>query len=292
MAADYMFRFAMTRKGVKAQGFVTDVEKRIWKEYEKDIDEGETWVKEQNPKEWTILSEDGLTLYGTFLKHEEAERTMLCVHGYRGNGIRDFGTIAKFFYENKSNVLIIDQRAHGKSEGKYLCYGMKERFDVLRWIDKINDEVEGDLPIYLDGVSMGAATVLYATGLELPKNVVGVIADCGYTSPGAMFRHMLKTKINIPKFPVYYLANLMCRLRAGFWFDEDTTMEALQKNTLPILFVHGKEDEFVPLAMSYKNYEACVSEKQIAIVEGAGHAQSYYADMMSCQDKLKDFLDI
>ena len=291
LGAEYMFRFAITRKGVKAKGFATEEEKRIWKEYTKYFEEGEKWVSERKPCEWTIQSEDGLTLYGYFLKAQQAKRTVICVHGYRGNGIRDFGTIAKFYYENQSNVVIIDQRAHGKSEGRYLCYGIKERYDVLGWIHKVNEEVEEELPIYLDGVSMGAATVLYTTGLSLPANVVGVIADCGYTSPGAMFRHMLKTKIAIPKFPIYYLANVMCKRRAGFWFDEIKTTDALKDNTRPILFVHGKLDEFVPTSMSYENYEASQSKKKIAIVEGAGHAQSYYVDMKACQKELMEFFD-
>ncbi|WP_167957912.1 alpha/beta hydrolase [Anaerosporobacter faecicola] len=285
------FRYAIDRYGVKEP----DDEHMYmgeWKTYEPTLRAGVKWVKDQNPEEVSIVSKDGLQLKGYLLLAKHAKRTILCVHGFRGNGIKDFGAIASFYYEQDCNLLIIDQRAHGASEGKYITFGIKERYDVRRWIDFLNERLGEQMPIVLDGVSMGAATVLMASGLDLPSNVQGIIADCGFTSPRAIYTHVAKEYYHLPAWPLIPIFGLLCRFVAGFSMDEMSTKEALAKNTRPILFVHGSVDRFVPTYMSQENYSYCKAEKYIAIVPKAGHGLSYLVEMEACQEKIKAFFDI
>ena len=284
------FRYAIYRYGVK----VPDDEHMYtgsWKKFEKIIRDGTAWVKNQNPEQVSIISKDGLQLKGYLICAKNPKRTVLCVHGFRGNGINDFGAICSFYYEQDCNLLIIDQRAHGASEGKYITFGIKERYDIVEWISFLNDQLGTELPIILDGVSMGAATVLMVSGLELPSNVSGIIADCGYTSPKNIYKHVAKEYYHLPVFPLIPVFNLLCRMIAGFDIDEANTKEALAKNTRPVLFVHGEQDRFVPSYMSRENYKVCKADRYIETVPGAGHGQSYLVQTKHCQEKIREFFD-
>lgn len=284
------FRYAIYRYGVKEP----DDEHRCtggFKKYEKIILEGRDWVNNHNPELVSITSDDGLQLMGHLIRAKDPKRTVLCVHGFRGQGIFDFGAVCSFYYEQDCNLLIIDQRAHGASEGKYITFGIKERYDVVKWISFLNEKIGDKLPIILDGVSMGAATVLMVSGLELPSNVSGIIADCGYTSPREIFAHVAKEYYHLPEFPLISIFGLLCRVVAGFDMNETNTKEALAKNTRPVLFVHGESDRFVPLYMSRENYESCRAERYIETVPGAGHGQSYLVQKEHCQEKIKEFFD-
>lgn len=284
------FRYAIYRYGVKEPD-----DKHIytgsWKKFEKVIRDGTAWVNNQNPEQVSITSVDGLQLKGYLIRAKNPKRTVLCVHGFRGNGINDFGAICSFYYEQDCNLLIIDQRAHGASEGKYITFGIKERYDIVQWITFLNDKLGNELPIILDGVSMGAATVLMVSGLELPSNVRGIIADCGYTSPRDIYKHVAKEYYHLPAFPLISIFGLMCRVVAGFNIAETSTKKALAKNTRPVLFVHGESDRFVPSYMSRENYEVCKADRYIETVPGAGHGQSYLVQTEHCQEKIKEFFE-
>lgn len=290
--ANCLFLFAMSRNGVPKKVLKEDAKNNGWQKYMPLIEEGSRWFMEKQPTPMDLISEDGLHLKGYLLTREDAKRTVICVHGFHGAGIKDFGAIAKFYYEHQCNVLLFDQRAHGESQGRFICYGVKERYDLLGWIRKVNETVGPDLPIYLDGVSMGGATVLMATELELPSNVVGIVADCGFTSPHDIFVHILKNNVRIPKYPILFFANIICRIRAGVWFKEADTLRALQKNEIPVLFIHGDIDDFVPTEMTEQNYEACKGKKELVLVEGAGHALSYYTDQEGVKQKIMEFMQM
>ena len=284
------FRYAIYRYGVK----VPDDEHMYtgsWKKFERIIRDGMAWVNNQNLEHVSIISKDGLQLKGYLIRAKNPKRTVLCVHGFRGNGINDFGAISRFYYEQDCNLLIIDQRAHGASEGKYITFGIKERYDILEWILFLNNQLGTELPIILDGVSMGAATVLMVSGLELPSNVSGIIADCGYTSPKDIYKYVAKEYYHLPVFPLIPVFNLLCRMIAGFDIDEANTKEALAKNTRPVLFVHGEQDRFVPSYMSRENYKVCKVDRYIETVPGAGHGQSYLVQTKHCQEKIREFFD-
>ncbi len=193
---------------------------------------------------------------------------MIC-HGYTSKGADMFG-VARRYNEAGYSVLLPDLRGHGESEGHYIGMGWHDRLDVLGWIDFILAREPG-ARVVLHGISMGAATVMMAAGEALPENVVAGISDCGFTSVWAEFSYQLKAIFGLPPFPVMYLADLMTRLRAGYSFREASAVRQLKKARVPLLFIHGTQDRFVPFFMLDEVYAACASPKDKLAVQGAGH---------------------
>ena len=234
------------------------------------------WFYSQNPEEITIESFDNLKLLAYNLPAENAKGTWLLVHGHQSGPLREFATLAKFFHELGYNVVLPYQRAHGKSEGTYITFGIKERYDMRDWILKIN-EIYGDTtPLYLEGISMGCTTVLMTLGFDLPSNVRSVVADCGYTSPYEIIWKVARKDRNIPMVRlVLAVGNIMANLLADFDFTEYDTFKGLRYNKLPVLFIHGTEDNFVPIEMTI---QYCTSEKQLFLVEHCPHAIANLVD--------------
>lgn len=254
------------------------------------IREGRASLSELPFEEVVTTSHDGLKLYGQLYRAEKDEgRYLICMHGYHSSPT-DFMCAVGFFLEQGYHVLLVHQRTHGKSDGKWITFGIKERYDCLDWCHYLLDTYGHNIRIVLDGLSMGATTVLMATALDLPKNVVGVMADCGFTSPWDIVCHVAKTSMHIPKFPLLYLMRPFVRLTAGFDLKETSTVDAVRQTSLPLLFTHGLADDFVPHEMSMRAYNAAASEKRIVSVEGAGHGLSYIVDEAACQAACKEFL--
>ena len=285
-----LFRFACKRVKTKKSKSAAKLAEVTPDARDQIIQDGMAYLKAQPQEEVSITSDDGLTLRGVFYPAhcDRAERTILCVHGFYSYGLHDFGAVAEFYLNNQCNMLVIDHRAHGRSEGKYRTFGVKESADVAnwsRWLAARNPET----PIYLDGISMGCSSVLMACSRPLPKQVVGVIADCGYTSPKEIFTHVLKLWFHLPAFPVLPIAGIFCRLFAGFDIQEDTRRHIADLK-LPIMFFHGADDHFVPTDMSRHNYDACSSpHKSIKITEKAGHGESYLMDRPGCEEHIRNF---
>ncbi len=226
-----------------------------------------------------IESHDGIRLRGCFYPADDQKRIIVCMHGWRSSWAHDFGLISTFFHDElKSSLLLPDQRGQGESDGDYMGFGVLERFDCFEWVKYAVNRFGSDVPIYLCGVSMGAATVLMTTGFELPKNVKGVIADCGFTSPHAIMEHVVRDNLHLSGRFAYPLVNRQMNKKANFDGDEYSTVEALSKAEVPVLFIHGASDHFVPVQMTFENYEACVSPKDLLIVPGADHGLSYFKD--------------
>ena len=236
-----------------------------------------------------IQSFDGITLRGEYCACPNPKRTIICVHGYRSTGINNFAFAIPDFIAMDCNILLIDQRACGKSGGRYICFGMKERYDVLSWVKWLNESHGAQLPVYLDGVSLGGATVLMASSLALPGNVAGIIADCGYTSPSEILKYIIKTYIPLPVFPTLPLISLITKLVTGNYLTDADTRECVKKTNIPIAFVHGAKDRFVPVYMGQENFEACRSEKVMYISENAEHGMSFIEDRKECLKLLADF---
>lgn len=250
------------------------------------LHEAREWLKAQELEEVTITSHDGLKLKGHLLICENAKRTELLMHGWREPWQADMGMMTRYQHHHNCNVLIVEQRGHGESEGEYIGFGVLERYDCKAWAEYLCERFGEDLPLYLGGVSMGAATVLMATSLDLPKNVKGIIADSGFTSPRAIVAHVLTKKIHLPENLVGVI-DLFNRVKAGYSYSEYSTLDALKENKLPVLFVHGDEDQFVPLAMTLENYLACTAPKDLLIVEGAEHGTGYLVDPEGYEDALQ-----
>ena len=221
-----------------------------------------------------ITSRDGLKLHGYYYRHENAKRAIILVHGYRGTGVDNFAAVFPFYNEYECDMLVIDQRCAGKSEGKYITFGITERYDVADWA-KLMSQKRPELPIYLDGISMGAATVLAASNLELPKNMAGIIADSGYTTPTEILKHVIKTFIPLPVYPLLNLISLMFRIFTGHSLKEVDCRKCVSSTNIPITFAHGKKDRFVPYTMCEENFAACASEKSVFYSENAEHGMSF-----------------
>lgn len=262
-----------------------------WGQVKYKMDSGKSWIRAHTLIPVKITSYDGLSLNGNLLEVKGSSKTVLMMHGFRSQDHDDFCTSVKYFYESGYNVLLADQRAHGESEGKYLCFGIKERYDCRDWINFIEKRYGPDSSLVLMGVSMGCATVLMALGFQLPPIVKGVIADCGYTSPKDIFKFVIKNSYHLPSFPILNLCGLLCRYVAGFSIDEYSTKEALKNNRIPVLFIHGGKDNFVPSFMTLENCEACRAPKELFIVDKAEHAMSFLRDTQGCWAAISKFLN-
>ena len=239
-----------------------------------------------------ITSFDGLRLHAKFYAASERKAPVqIMFHGYKSSAERDFCGGLREGIDGGFNVLLVDQRAHGESEGKYLTFGVNERFDCLSWASYAAERFGNDVKIYLYGISMGAATVLMASALPLPKSVSGIVADCGYTSPKAIICSVLRDH-HVPAAPVYAVAKLGARLFCGFDLDSASAPDALRRSHIPVLFIHGDDDRFVPCRMSRENFEASAAEhKKLLIVHNAGHGLSYMLDRPAYLSSLHSFLE-
>lgn len=251
----------------------------------------EKWAKEvrQMPcQEVSVTSFDGLTLRGRFYEYAPGAPIELMFHGYRGSSERDMpGGVQRCFKLGRS-ALLVDQRGGGRSDGNTITFGVKEHRDCLTWVDFIVKQFGSDVKIILTGISMGASTVLMAAGKPLPSNVIGVLADCGFSSA----REIIQIVIRHLKLPVklaYPFVRLGARIFGGFALESYSPMEAMKTCTLPVIFIHGEDDDFVPCDMSRAMYQACSSRKKLAIFPGAGHGLSCLVDPERYYAELRDF---
>lgn len=232
---------------------------------------------------------DGTTRSGSYFANDSHLYAIVC-HGYLGNSAQMAG-YAKAFYDMGMNVLAPDALAHGKSDGEYIGMGWLERADVLAWIDSVIEN-DPEAQIMLFGVSMGGATVMMASGEDLPDNVKCIVEDCGYSSVMDEFSVQIEQLFGLPKFPLLYSANLICRIRAGYGFNEASAVKQLQQAEVPMLFIHGEEDTFVPYEMLDVVYEACSSPvKEKLSIPGAIHGVAAWADPVCYWNSIRDFVN-
>ena len=236
-----------------------------------------------------IVAHDGETLVGHWISCENPERIIIAVHGWRASWTQTFGLVSEAWEQNHCNVLYVEQRGTNNSGGDTISFGLIERFDCLDWIRWVNARFGTDLPIYLCGVSMGAATVLMAAGLDLPSNVHGIIADCGFTSPHAIWKHVANNNLHIAFGLRGAIADELLKQKIQMGSDEYSTVEALHSSTIPVMLIHGTDDHFVPVEMTYENYKACAGPKRLLIVPGADHGMSYFVEREKYEEEIKRF---
>lgn len=235
-----------------------------------------------------LEAKDGEHLVGHWFCAENAKRTIVAMHGWKSSWTDDFGMIADFWLNNGCNVLFAEQRGQNNSSGDYIGFGLLERYDCADWAFWVQRHC--DLPIYLSGVSMGASTVLMASALPLPENVRGIMADCGFTSPHAIWEHVAVDVLHLSykewrKKTIDAICARNLNGESAYYSCEN----ALQECKLPVLFAHGSDDTFVPVEMTYQNYKACASEKRLLIVPGAGHGQSYWMEQKKYENEILRF---
>lgn len=215
-------------------------------------------------------------------------RTVITVHGFT-NSKKNMKAYAWLFHKLGYNVLIPDNMAHGDSEGELIGYGWNDRLNVIKWSQYLVDEMHAT-DINLFGVSMGAATVMMASGETLPSEVKTIIEDCGYTSVWDELKFQAKEMYHLPAFPILYEVSSLSKIRAGFSYGQASSVKQLKKNHLPILFIHGSKDTFVPTQMVYENYKASKAPKELYVAKGAGHAKSFEKNPKIYEDKITSFL--
>lgn len=223
-----------------------------------------------------ITSFDGLKLAGRYYHVKDGAPLQIQMHGYHGSAIRDFCGGNKLAREMGHNTLVIDERAHGKSEGTTITFGINERHDCLSWINYACKRF-GNIPIIICGVSMGAATVLMASELDLPDNVVGILADCPYSSPKEILCKVCGDMHYPPKL-AYPFLRLGAKIYGHFDFTTASPVEAVKHAKVPICIIHGEADDFVPTQMSHDIHTVCASQKYIHTFPDAGHALSFIID--------------
>lgn len=268
----------------------------IYDKYNNLKEQGQQWLQEIKPltESWTLQSYDGLKLQALFIPAEsESRKTIICVHGYHSTGQREYVLMSRLFHDAGYNVLLIDHRAHGLSEGKYISFGCLERNDIYGWVNKVNEKYNGKCDIFLHGVSMGAATVLMASGMNLPSTVKGIIADCGYTSPSAILHSVVRSDVLKIPFSDTLIASIdmLCKFKAHYSLNECSSLEEVSKTKCPIFIIHGDKDILVPVTMAKEIYQACSSHKKLWIVHGANHAESSCMNPEKYQKKVIEFLD-
>ncbi len=249
------------------------------------------WHKEVSAfpcENFTIRSFDGLVLKGKYYERFPGAPIELMFHGYRGNAQRDLcGGVQRCFACGR-NALVVDQRASGDSEGNIISFGIKERRDCLSWVAFMVEHFGPDVKIILTGISMGGATVLMAAGEELPENVIGVLSDCGYSSPKEIICKVIG-EMKLPAKVCYPFVRLGARLFGHFDLEETSPMEALKKCKLPIFFTHGEADGFVPCQMTVEMHARYDGPKYLYTVPGAEHGLAFPADQEKYLKALGEF---
>lgn len=262
-----------------------NAEQKFWEEMDKI---GQV-LNKSDYENVEITGNDGVRLVGHWKTCKEPKRIIVAMHGWRSIWWKDFGIISDFWERSGCHVLYAEQRGQNNSDGDYIGFGLLERYDCYRWIQWVNARNHEHLPIYLGGASMGATTVLMCAGMDLPEDVHGIVADCGFTSPDAIWKHVIKKNLHMPYGLYKGTANALCRKKIHCNANSYSTLDAMKLCKIPVLFIHGSEDRFVPVNMCYENYKACKAPKQIFIVPGADHGMSYYMDKEMYEKILLDF---
>lgn len=241
---------------------------------EKQLQKGaEFWEQPFAADHWLEVGNERIysRLFQPYLK---TKKWVICVHGYRSYGKRDMSYVASMFAEQGYNCLVPDLRAHGQSSGNVIGMGWLDRLDLFSWIQEVL-KIEPNAEIILFGGSMGASTVMMTSGEDLPKNIKGLVADCGYSSVYHEFGAMLRSAFRLPNFPILTIADSLARKKVGYSLKEASAVDQLAKNERPLLLIHGTGDKFVPHQMLYKNMEATNGVKESLMIEQAPHLSSF-----------------
>ena len=286
----YVFVQACVRRKELPWMVEEEIKKTGYGRYYNCIVASDAWLKEHHAQDVYVTSSDGLKLHAFWIPAEKPRGTVLLAHGYRSTFLVDFGLAFAFYHALGMNILVPNQRSHGESEGRYITFGVKESGDMKTWIHYHNAHY-GNHQLILSGLSMGASTMLYLADQDLPENVKCIIADCGFSSPNAILDVVFRSVVHMPSEPFLWAADLFARVFAGFSLSEKNTKEILRQAKYPILMIHGKADDFVPCAMTEQGYAACNSEKEMLLVEDAGHGVSCLKDKEAYTKSILAFLE-
>ena len=284
----YIKTFYVNRKKEKNVDITNLPDQDVYNLYREMIIQDINDVRKMSYEDLSIKSFDKLTLYAKYYEYDKESPIEIMFPGYRGNAERDLSTGVNRAFKCKRSVVLVDQRASGRSEGHTISFGINERIDCLYWARYISEKFGKNRKIIITGISMGAATVLMASNLDLPSNVVGVLADCPYNMPKDIIIKVLKDMKLQPKL-IYPFIKLGARMYGNFDLEGASPIESVKKTKLPIIFFHGSNDDYVPCHMSEKLYDACISEKRIVKIEEGLHGTSYLTNSKKYLEELQDF---
>lgn len=241
-----------------------------------ESEKAKVWIEEAPHDKVALTSFDGLKLQGyEYRQKHSTHKWAIVVHGYMEFG-KQMAQVAKKFYDRGYHVLLVDLRAHGESEGAYIGMGWHDRLDMVDWIQRVvGHDPKSRITLY--GLSMGGSTVMMTAGENLPSNVKVIVEDCGFTSAYDEFTYQLKRLFHLPAFPVMTASNMVVNIRAGYDLNEASALKQVAKSKIPILFIHGDADTFVPYEMVYELYDAATVEKDLLVIKGAGHGGAHLA---------------
>lgn len=261
-----------------------------WYEYINANQEGREYIYSLNPEDLYINSFDNLKLHALFINNN-TNKTIICVHGYKAkDGLYDFGMSASFLNSLGYNLLFVDNRAHGLSQGKYIGFGVLDSIDVNSWVDYLVTNMNQET-IILYGMSMGAATVLNTDSSPDSSPVKAIIADCGFASGYDEVAYQIKKMYHLPAFPLVPISNILLKLIAHYSLKEKEAYRSIKNYKNNLLIIHGGKDRFVPTSDAYKIFDNATCHKKILIVPGASHAKSYLKDTELYEQTIKEFLD-
>lgn len=285
LVGNYFYNLALNPFTSKDMIFGEDDDDSL--EVEADVN----WLlKYSNYIDTYITSSDNLRLHAYEVKNEnKTDKWAIVVHGYTSEG-KTLSSKAKHLYNMGYNILVPDLRSHGSSEGDYIGMGWDDRLDIINWINYIVEN-NPKSEIALHGTSMGAATVLMVSGEKLPSNVKAIIADCGYTSVYDEFSYQLKQLFNLPAFPIMNFSDVVTHIRAGYCLNDASAIDQVKKSIIPILYIHGDKDDFVPYYMMDELYNATNSEKEKLTIEGGEHANSDLVNPKLYWSTINSFLE-
>lgn len=295
IGANYFIAFTL-KGGRKFKASIVPVDKKYEESEDKKRiretssrlkEEAEAWKKTVPVKKLETRSHDGLKLVANLYEKKESHLYVISMHGYK-NRKEGMLIYARLFYNLGFNVLLPDQRAHGESEGKYISMGHYERLDIIRWCRLIR-EMDEKAKIVLHGVSMGASSIMMASG-ENPEGVVAAVEDCGYSSLWDIFSDELESLYHLPSFPLLHTSSLLSRLRFGYFFKKASATDALSKTRIPMLFFHGDKDRFVKTEMLDIVYAAHPGKKKKVLVPNAAHSEAYAGDPGLYESEIEAFL--
>lgn len=250
------------------------------------------WVDQQEFEEIHMTSKDDLDLMSYFLPAKKpTNKLVILTHGYLGNA-KQMGLYGQFYYEELGyNIFMPNARGHGKSGGDYYGFGWPDRLDLIDWTKLLSEKLGADTEVIYHGLSMGAATVLMASGEQLPEQVKAIIADSPYQSVYQLFAYQLDRMFHLPAFPLLDNMSLLTNARAGYSLKEADALSAVKRATVPILYIHGKADTFVPTEMTKELYEETKSDAALFLVDDANHGEAFVMDQEVYKMKIKTFLE-
>lgn len=250
-------------------------------------------IKRKNNERIVIMASDGTKLEGHYYERKKNAPLVIFFHGFRSHSYVDGVPIYKIAQKEKWNVLLVSMRAHDESEGNIFTLGVKERYDCVNWANWAAKHFGRETPIFLMGISMGASVAMMSSNLGLPKSVRGIIDDCGFTSTMEMID--VNCKSHLPDYIPTRMFDFFVEMGTSVWghfcISKADACKAVSQTDIPILIIHGDRDTQAPLSMAYRLYDSCSSEKQLYVVHGANHAESYRKDPEGYENVIAQFVE-